>query len=135
MKRPAKSRLRGVWRDEAGAAAVEFALVGAMLIAVCSGVLVIGWGLQMRNEMSHAADRVVRYVVMKPKASASAVEAELRKALPAYNADRLQVATSTVKVGTVDYRIVTLKYPFAFDFPGVPAQSLTLSVSRRAPLL
>jgi Flp pilus assembly protein TadG len=130
-----RTRVEALWADEVGAGAVEFALVGSALIAVLIGILMIGWGLQMRNELSHAADRVVRYVVMKPKASSAAVEAELRKALPRYDPARLEVATSTSKVGTVDYRIVTLRYPFGLNVPGMSAQTLTLTVSRRAPLL
>jgi Flp pilus assembly protein TadG len=135
MTKPARQGLARLCRDEAGATAVEFALVASAFIGLCTGILGLGWGLQVRNELSHAADRVVRFVVMTPTASNAAVEKQLRDALPHYDPELLEVATSTVKPDTVEYRVVTLSYPFALDVPGMPGKTLTLTVSRRAPLL
>ncbi len=47
---------RGIARSDSGAAAIEFAIIVWALIFVCLGIIEIGRGLHVRNEMVFAAD-------------------------------------------------------------------------------
>ena len=119
---------------EGGASAVEFAIVGSILITVLLAVLQFGWALQIRSELARAADQAVRHVLLNPETDDEEFEAEVAKALASYDAQRLVIEAGQTKVGTSDFRTVTIDYDLPLAIPGFP-DLLTLSVSRRTPLL
>jgi Flp pilus assembly pilin Flp len=81
---PPSAGRRDLRRDEAGASAVEFAIVGSILIAMLLAVLQLGWALQIRSEMARAADQAVRQVMLDPDTDDEEFEAEVAKALSGY---------------------------------------------------
>jgi Flp pilus assembly protein TadG len=55
--------IRGIARSDSGAAAIEFAIIVWALIFLCLGIIEIGRGLHVRNEMSYAADLAARRIL------------------------------------------------------------------------
>jgi len=131
-----KPHLRGaVWRDQDGASAVEFSITGSLAIALVLGVIQLGWALQIRNDISQAADQAARFVMLTPEASDSALEAKVYSALTEYDAERIDVEIGEMTVGSAEFRTLSVEYGLAVTIPGFPLNAITLSQSRRIPVL
>ena len=129
-------RLQAACRcDERGSSAVEFSIVGSLAVALVLAILQLGWALQIRNDISQAADQAARYVMLTPEASDSALEAKVYSTLAGYDANRLDVDVGEMTVGTAEFRTLTVEYDLAVTIPGFPVSAITLSQSRRIPVL
>ena len=124
-----------LWRDQNGAGAVEFSIVGSLFIVLVLGVVQLGWTLQVRNEMSRAADQATRLVQLAPETSDADFEARVYSSLAGYDPDRLEVDVGETTVGTVEFRTLYVEYGLPVSIPGVPLSVITLSQSRRIPVL
>jgi Flp pilus assembly pilin Flp len=128
--RNARRRLRG---DENGASAVEFAIVGAILVALLLGTIQLGWALQLNNEISKAADAAVRYAAL-PGKNENDFSVKIKEVLKNYDQSRLVVAAP--QQGEVD-GIPVWKFKVTYNMPiivpGVPANMAALTISRWAP--
>ena len=126
----ARQRLR---RDENGASAVEFAIVGAILVALLLGTIQLGWALQLNNEISKAADAAVRYAAL-PGKNENDFSVKIKEVLKNYDQSRLVVAAP--QQGEVD-GIPVWKFQVTYNMPiivpGVPANMAALTISRWAP--
>ena len=122
-------------RDEDGASAVEFAIVGSILIAILLAVVQLGWALQIRSEMARAADQAVRQVMLDPETDDEEFEAAVAKALASYDEERLAVQAGQTTVGASNFRTVQVDYDLPLAIPGFRPSLVTLSITRRTPLL
>ena len=115
-----------------GTAAVEFAFIGMMLFFSTIGLVEVGRALFMFNELSHAADRAARRVMLEP----AVTEGEL---LAAVRTDRLLTSLKPEKVGvssavpaaSAPFRHVALSYEFSPIISGFTIGSVTLSTDRQ----
>jgi Flp pilus assembly protein TadG len=114
---------------------VEFSIVGSLAVALILGVIQLGWALQIRNDMSQAADQAARFVMLVPEASDSAFEAKVYSALSEYDAERIDVEVGEMTVGATEFRTLAVEYDFSLSIPGFPVSAITLSQSRRIPIL
>lgn len=120
---------------ESGAAAIEFAIISLALILVSLGVIEFGRGLQVRNELSFAADFGARKMLTNPTVSDSDIENEVRSALTVADPDLLQVTMGTEMVEGVQFRTIVLGYPFTLLIPGLSSDAITLALARRIPVM
>ena len=123
-------RLARFFRDQRGASAVEFAICGAILIFLSLGIIECGRALLVRNELSYAADRATRVVLMDPAASDGTVAAAARDG---FEEDDSLLAV-TVDEETLDglpSRVITLTYPVELLLPVLSSTGFNVSVSRR----
>ena len=127
------TRFERLRRDQEGAVAVEFAIVGSLFIVLLIAILQLGWALQLRNQMARAADQAVRYVLLHPQADDASFKAEASKALSGYDPKRLVVTVGQTTVGTTTYRTMNLSYNVPLYIPGASADLVTLKVSQWAP--
>ena len=119
--------------NEDGGPAIEFAIVAPALIAVCLGVMSIGYAFQVRNEMAHAADAGVRKVMMDPEISDADLVVAIKETFSESDPDNLTITLTETTIDGVDYRSIALSYPFTrIIIPGVP-DTMTLGLSRRTP--
>ena len=121
-------------RSEDGAAAIEFALVSMIFILLCLGVLEFGRALQMRNQLSFAADFAARQILTDSDVADRVVEAQVRAKLQIGNPELLDVTFGEQEVDGVNFKIVTLDYPFTLFLPGFSTDTIGLSVNRRVPV-
>jgi Flp pilus assembly protein TadG len=133
MKRSIKAfgELKGC---QSGAAAIEFAIIALVLILVCLGVIEFGRSLQVRNELSFAADFGARKILTDSTISDSDLENVVRSALIVADPDLMQVTIGTETVDGVQFRTIALAYPFTLLIPGLSSDSVTLALARRTPI-
>lgn len=73
------SRLRC---DEAGAAILEFAVVGPVLFSLMLGAIEMGRMFYVRQGLEYATEQAARYYMMNPNASTSSVTTYLQSQMP-----------------------------------------------------
>ncbi|WP_027998858.1 TadE/TadG family type IV pilus assembly protein [Sinorhizobium arboris] len=139
--RKARRDVQRLWRSEAGATAVEFALVCLPLLLLILGVIEFGRVFYVRNDLSHAADIAARKVLIGQVArDASDSEAQqkleraVRESFRSGNPLLLQIVTGKETVDGIDFRILSIRYPFTFVLPGLANGPLNLQLSRRIPI-
>ena len=128
------SRLLWSWRRcEGGAAAIEFSIVGFVMILVMLGIVEFGRGLLVHNEIAYLADIGSRKVLIDPAIADKALQDEMRTA---FSRDRnvLQIAISTETIGDMQYRIIAVAYPMNLLVPGLASGVLSLHATRRIPV-
>ena len=122
---------RRLLRDEAGSTAVEFAIIGLLAIVLCVGTLEFGRALHLANELSFAADRGARLVLLNPAVSDADVVAEVRASLGLANTDGLEILTSSS--GTPTVRGLSVSLPLTLMVPNVRPEGFRVSVRRQVP--
>ncbi len=127
------SLFRRFRRCEDGGPAIEFAIIAPVFIAVCLGVISLGYAFQVRNEMAHAVDAGIRQVLMDPTITDDALVAAIKDVFIESDPDNLTVTLTNLTIDGVDYRSIAVSYPFTrIVIPGLP-DNMTLAMSRRTP--
>jgi Flp pilus assembly protein TadG len=116
-----------------GAAAVEFAIVSSVLIALVIGTIDFGRTLFAQHQISLLADQAVRKVLLDPDISTETLESELRAEFTAGDPEDLTVDDATEATGGISYRVVTVGFPMTLFIPGLDSNTVSLSVVRRVP--
>lgn len=130
---PALPPSRALLSCTRGAAAVEFAIIAGVLIALLVGILDVGRAFYVKNQISFLADRAVRRVLIQPGVSSEALEQELRDAFSAGAPQDLSVSITAETAGGTDYRIITVGFPLTLFIPHLDSDGVSLSVTRRIP--
>ena len=125
------SRMRSC---RSGAAAVEFAIVGLILVLVSIAIIDFGRALYVRHEMSYSVDKGAREVLIGQASSDTELEAAIRDAFAGPDPDLLDVSLGSEVVNGVTYRTVTLAYPLALILPGFTGTRIDLGIERRIPV-
>jgi Flp pilus assembly pilin Flp len=134
----AMGTIRRLARSDGGAAAIEFAIIVWALIFLCLGVIEIGRGLHVRNEMSYAADLAARMMLSFPQYSGEVLHPDceerlrkkVREAFTGPRPDDLSVDFSIDEANT--FRSILIRYPFTLLIPGL-GDTFDLTVTRRVP--
>lgn len=123
-------------RHQRGATAIEFALIGMVLITVSLGTIEVGRALMLYNALAHGADRAARLLMIHPKDTDDKLRerwmAERSRYSVGIPADLVPVFGSVTGV----YRPVTLSYTFKPMLKGLAFKSdgITISATRRVPV-
>ena len=121
---------------QTGSTSVEFAIVSLVMMSAAFGVVEIGRALNVRNQLSQAADFGSRKVLTNKLIADSPLEAAVRSAFSAGSASALTVTLGSETVNGLQFRTIALSYAFT---PLVKLSSnstaLTLTVNRRTPLI
>lgn len=125
-------------QDENGASAVEFAIVGSLLIALILGTIQLGWTLQIHNQMSKAVDASVRFATLDRASSAGEIEqkfsTKINGALKDLDSNRLVIAPlEQGQVEGVNVWKFKVTYNMPVIVPGLPANIASISTARWAP--
>lgn len=130
-----------MWRSQSGATAVEFALVCFPLLLLVFGIIEFGHVLYVRNDLAQAADIAARTVLIGqvPRdASDSQAQATLvttiRESFQGGDPALLQIAVSRETVDGIDFRVLSIEYPFRLLLTGLSESPLSLELSRRIPI-
>ncbi len=121
-------------RREEGAAAVEFAIVSVAFVLVSLATLEFGRAFEVRNKLAFAADIAARQILNNAEISEDDVEERVREAFDAADPELLEVELGAETVGGVQFRTVSLTYPFVLLIPQLSSNSIVLSTSERVPL-
>jgi Flp pilus assembly protein TadG len=104
-------------------------------VLVTFGVIELGRGLNVRNQLSQAADYGARKILIDKQISDGALESEIRSAFAATAPTLLQVTIGTETIDGLQFRTVTLRYPFTLLIPGVLSRAIDLRLARRTPVI
>lgn len=118
---------------ERGAVAVEFSIVGLVLILAVLGTIEFGRGLNVRNQLSQAVDYGVRRLLVDKTISNSALESSIRDAFQAGPNAQLVVTIEAETLNGVPCRTIVLNYPFNLLLPGLSGTPINFSLARRIP--
>jgi Flp pilus assembly protein TadG len=120
-------------RCQGGTAAVEFAVVGSLLILVSLGIIEFGRGLLVRNELSYLADLGSRQILLDPAIPDGTLRSRMQAAFSGDDA-ALQLSTALETIDGIKYRSVSVTYPLTLLVPGLAEGPLNLSITRRVPV-
>lgn len=120
-------------RCSKGAAAIEFAIVGFLMILLMLGIIEFGRGLLVKNELSYLVDVGSRDLLLDPGVSESTLASKVRSV---FTGDKglLDVAVTPETIDGVQYRSISIVYPLKLLVPGLSDKPLSLSVTRRVPV-
>ncbi|MCA1408874.1 pilus assembly protein [Ensifer sp. IC3342] len=133
--------IRPLWRSQSGATAVEFALVCLPLLLLMLGIIEFGRAFYVRNDLSYAADFAARKVLIgqiprdAPDGEAQQkLDSAVREAFHGGDPALLQIVTGKETVDGIDFRVLSIQYPFTFVLPGLSESPFNLQLSRRIPI-
>jgi Flp pilus assembly protein TadG len=114
-----------VWRDEEGAAAVEFAIVASLFFMLVFAIIDFGFGFYTWNGSTHAAREGARKAAVTP--DVGEIEARVREASSFLDQSRLTVSVTCSSGGSSfgacgaweegDYVRVTVDYAYPYITP------------------
>lgn len=116
-----------------GTAAVEFAIIGWLLVALCIATIDFGRTYYTKNQISALADRAARKLLLNPDITDAALEAELRDGFSAGDPAELTIQISSDTVGGTSYRVVTIGFQVSLFIPGLDSDLVSLGITRRVP--
>lgn len=125
--------MRALLRREDGTTALEFAIVGPLIMAGAIFILSLGQVLEVRHQMSFALDKGVRAALLNRTITAAEIEDVVRVSFTQEPAGDLQVTVVDSTSEGAAVRIVRARFPVQLFFlAGVKA--LTLNVARYVPV-
>lgn len=125
---------RTFWRNEDGAAAVEFAIVSVLFVVMAIGIVDFGRSSHQRFRLAHAADIAARAVMLDPAATDAQIAARMRAAYPALGYGDITLTVSTTTIDARSYRRLELSRPLTFFIPGLTDRTGTIRIDRLVPL-
>ena len=128
------SALQRLRSCQAGSTAVEFAIISLVLALVAFGVLEFGRALNIRNQLSQAADYGARQILTNQLISDSALASSVRSAFSAASGTLLTVTVGTETVNGIAFRTIALSYPFTPVISSLSNAAISLRVARRTPV-
>lgn len=127
-------KLFRVLRCERGVAAVEFAIVGVVLMTLLIGGIDMGRTFYVKNQLSFLADQAARQVLVDPDVADATLQADLAAQFSAGDTSLLSVAVTAQTVSGIDFRVIQIDYPMALFVPFLSFSTLALNVNRRVPV-
>ena len=130
------NRARDFVGHEDGAAAVEFAIIGLLLILVSVGTIEVGRALWLYNELAYAADHAARLVMINPGATDELLQSkwETKKEQEPFLVGLPELIPDFGGEPSGGFREVTLEYQFEPMVSGLTLTDVTLSTIRRVPV-
>ena len=124
-------RLRRLWSDRRGGAAIEFAIVAPVFITLVLGAVEFGRMFYVRQGLEYATESAARYYSLNSTASTSTITSYLQGLMPGGKGSSVSVSyASTASCNSnsnVTCTTITATYPFAFAdrYLGFGAKTLT----------
>jgi Flp pilus assembly protein TadG len=114
----ARRLARGFVSDPSAAAALEFAILAPLFIALMFGVLILGWVFYTMSTMNFVTERVGRVLFLNPGMSSSEIEERVTAELAYLDPSALTVDV-TFETASSGYRIgrAVVSYEFAIEIP------------------
>ncbi len=119
-------------RCTSGVAAIEFAMIGLLLITLLIGTFELGRALFIRNQLAFAADIATRQILINPAVTESHLEAIIRDAIT-FADDDLHVELGSQSLDGISFRTISIRQPVMLLVPDLQ-QTIDLTVERQVPL-
>jgi Flp pilus assembly protein TadG len=128
--------IRRDWRRcQAGATAVELALVLPLFIAMVFGIFNYGWALYCGGEVRNAVENASRLLIVDPDTSLEDIQAAVAGRLTGASIDDVTLTMATETVGaTTHVARVSWTYAYVVETPFIDQTILTFDSSIVTPL-
>jgi Flp pilus assembly protein TadG len=127
------NKVRKLWHNTGGAAALEFALVSPLFILLLIGIVQVGIALFVNAGLRNGVESAARHAQVYPRPSDSEISAVLKA--NAFGLNTSLLVGPTLTYGTLNsqrYVDVAATYQYPINIPFMPSRSVNLSHSRRA---
>ncbi len=98
---------RRLARDEGGGPAIEFAIVGPVVLLALFGCIEFGRVFWIRNTLEYAVEEAARYATLNKSATQSDIQTKVRSNVLGINPGIVQVAVDSAPGVNVDYKTIT----------------------------
>jgi len=130
--------IRRMRRCESGAAAIEFAFIGLILIMFTFGLIEFGRAYYVQSKLSHAVDLAARIILTKADTPDQVLADEIAKAFE----DDPPAPTVTVTAGStgsgptlVSFKTIDVRVTFRPLVPELLFSGVEMRITRRVPLV
>lgn len=120
--------------SEAGATAVEFAIILPVFVALLFGVFEFSRMMFVSSSVQHAVDRAARLAVIDPDVTASEIETEISNFLSVSNDPAITVTITQTTIGTKNVRQVKAHYDHLVSGPFIPEFTVGWDFETDVPL-
>ena len=121
-------------KEKGGAAAVEFAIMGAVMFGVMFGFFDIAYAFYVRNSFNHAVDASARNVYIHPDITNDEIKADVIDKLAKFS-DKISTEVSLTDTGEVEYRVINVQMTYHYKSPWLHEFDVVLKGESRAPVL
>jgi Flp pilus assembly protein TadG len=121
-------------KAEGGAAALEFALVCPVFLAMLFGTIQMGLAFYFAGSVQHALERTARLTMVEQDMSSGQVQTAFSNELAAFTDQDITINYTVDDSGDVPIAQFTAAYVHEFIIPFVPIFSITFDVETRVPL-
>lgn len=128
-----KLRLVGFGSDRRGTTAVEFAIVGPLIIALMFWFTDLAFSLYVQNSFTHAVNSAAREIYLDPDRTESEIRAQLEDELSRFGEVTMTLTSETT--GSLDYHVINADMVYHFKSPPFNGASITLNAEGRAPVI
>ena len=125
--------LRNCLRCDRGVAAVEFAVIGVVLIGLTVASIEFGRALFLKHQLSTLADAASRSILLNSSVTDATLVAEAQATFTAGNPADLTLTLSMETVRGTTFRSLEISYPLTLLIPDLAPDSITITVERRVP--
>ena len=119
---------------ESGAAALEFALLSPVLIALLFGTYELGWAIHCGASVHFAIERASRALLADPNTTAQQIQTSAQAQLSGIPVSNLQVSLAREAASTGQITRVSWSYSYAMALPYVPSAVFHFDSSTSVPM-
>lgn len=123
----------GFGGDRSGTTAVEFAIVGPIIIALMFWFTDLAFSLYVQNSFTHAVNSAAREIYVDPDRTEAEIRTQLEDELSRFGDVTLTLTTETV--GSLDYHVIDADMVYHFKSPPFNGATVTLNAQGRAPII
>lgn len=119
-----------LWRDERGASAIEFALIGPVLLGLLIGAFSLSGMLAARNAVAEAVDEAARTASLDPTPNDAAIRSVFTSSvLASANASAASLTVTRTTSGAVTRLDLAGSYPYQLNLI-FQTTTITLTANR-----
>lgn len=117
-----------------GATALEFAIMGPVVLGVLFGLFDIAFSLYVKSSFTHAVNTAAREVYLDPDRTDSEIETDLTSQLAKFNS-LVSTKISSDASGSLEYKVIRATMTYNYKTPILNQIPIILEGESRAPIL
>ncbi len=121
-------------RDASGASAVEFAIMGTVMIGLMVGFFDVAFAFYVRNSFNHAVSAAAREIYVDPDRTNTEIETDINARLSKFSSS-ITTSVATATAGALEYKVINVQMDYNYKSPFLNNYTVTLVGESRAPIL
>lgn len=121
-------------RNDDGTTAVEFAIVGPLIIALMFWFFDLAFSLYVRNSFMHAVNEAAREVYLDPDRTDQELETSLMSKLDRFG-EEVTIESTLDTSGALHFHVISAQMTYHFKAPPFSGSGIVLTAESRAPVI